>query len=241
MNNLHIFETSKHQVQALVDRFLDFTNEKLKYQDHINIALSGGSTPVKFFQQLSKEKMRIPWKHLHLFWVDERCVAPDNKDSNYGMTKKYLLDQVNIPAKNINRIFGEAAPEREVKRYSRILVEKLELRDGWPVFDWILLGLGEDGHTASLFPASPLLEDVSSIVKIARHPISGQRRITLTLPVLNHAKITTFLVSGSKKSEVIRNMFKSRSKMSDIPAARIIPVDGIVEWFLDKEAAASLD
>jgi 6-phosphogluconolactonase len=241
MDNLYIFDTPAQQAQALVDRFCYFTNENLKIQDHINIALSGGSTPAKFFQKLAKQNRRIPWENLHLFWVDERCVAPDNADSNYGMTKKYLLDKVNIPAININRIVGEATPESEEKRYSRLLLDKIGLKDGWPVFDWILLGLGEDGHTASLFPGSPLLEEIRSITKTARHPISGQRRITLTFPVLNHAKTTTFLVSGSSKSEVIRNIFKSASKMSDIPATRIVPVDGIVEWYLDKDAAAGLD
>ena len=241
MDNLYIFDTSKRQAQALVDRFCKLTNERLKIQNQIHIALSGGSTPVKFFQELAKEKMRIPWEHLHLFWVDERCVPPDDEDSNYGMTKKTLLDRINIPDANINRIFGEAIPETEEKRYSKVLLEKLELRDGWPVFDWILLGLGEDGHTASLFPGSPLMEDDSSVARVARHPKNGQRRITLTFPVLNHAKTTSFLVSGSAKSEVIRNIFKSTDKMSDIPAARIRPVDGIVEWYLDKDAAAGLD
>ncbi len=236
-DNIHIFENPKLQAIALADNFRDMIIEKTRIQSEINIAVSGGNTPEIFFNILTQSHSRLPWENIHIFWVDERCVPAEDPESNYGMTRKSLLDKIDIPKKNIHRILGEEDPDTEAKRYSKEIKLKVFSDNTWPVFDWILLGLGEDGHTASLFPGSAVLENTKSISAVAFHPQTGQRRITLTLPVLNHAKRIIYLVSGQSKAQRIYHILKSENNHPNIPAARVKPVNGIIEWFLDKDAA----
>ena len=169
------------------------------------VALSGGSTPKRMFEQLAK--MVMDWKHIHLFWVDERCVPPDHPDSNYGMTAEALLNHIEIPGENIHRIHGEQPPEPAALIYEK------ELRhffgEQLPVFDLILLGLGSDGHTASLFPGSPALQEKKRWAVEVKHdapPPPLVDRVTLTIPVLKEAREVIFLVSGNRK---VRDSFKN--------------------------------
>jgi 6-phosphogluconolactonase len=156
------------------------------------------------------------------------------------MTKKILLDEINIPNSNVHRIRGEANPETEVKRYGKEINQIVYSKNILPKFDWILLGLGEDGHTASLFPDSGVLENTNSISAIASHPQTKQKRITLTLPVLNEASIITFLVSGRSKAQMVEKIFLSDRNQPDLPASLVKPVRGEIEWFFDKDAAERL-
>lgn len=240
MDNIHISETSKIQAIALAEDFHKMALEYLKSQNEIYIALSGGNTPKLFFNELADFQDHIPWDKIHIFWSDERCVPPDDEDSNYRMTKRYLFDKIDIPSSNIHRILGEAEPELEEKRYSDEISQNIKFKNGWPVFDWIMLGLGEDGHIASLFPGSDVLGETKAISVVAQHPKSGQRRISLTLPVLNHAKRITYLVSGSSKAQIIRDIYSNNEDHMDVPAARVHPIAGIIDWYLDKDAAADL-
>jgi 6-phosphogluconolactonase len=240
MDNIHIYNTEKLLADAIADYFSNMISDYLQEKDPVNIALSGGNTPLLFFTALTDLKPPISWDKTHIYWVDERCVAPDDPQSNYGMTKKYLLDEIDIPPDNIHRIFGEAEPESEVKRYSQEIMREVGSVNYWPVFDWILLGLGGDGHTASLFPGSSLLKTTNSISALAKHPETGQKRVTLTLPILNQGRNISFLVSGSSKTRIIQEILEASNKHSNYPAARIKPVNGIIDWFLDKDAAADL-
>jgi 6-phosphogluconolactonase len=236
-DNVYIFDNPKLQAEALANKFQDMIVEKVQKQNRINIAVSGGSTPQLFFDTLAESYSRLPWEKIHIFWVDERCVPPADPESNYGMTRKSLLDKVDIPELNLHRIFGEADPEIEAMRYAEEINLNVKSNNAWPIFDWILLGLGEDGHIGSLFPNSPLLENTKSLSAVAIHPQTKQKRITLTLPVLNHALRITFLVSGISKAQIIKNIFASEKTHSDIPARLVKPESGIIEWYLDKSAA----
>ena len=238
MKNIHVFDSIDQQVYQLAHSFNDLIISYLRQKSQVNIAISGGKTPAHFFTILTENFKELPWVRINIYWVDERCVPPEHEQSNYGMTKKYLLDKIDIPQNNIFRIHGEATPEDESKRYAGVISSVNEMENGWPVFDWILLGLGEDGHTASLFPGSAILKNVNSISEVATHPETGQKRITLTLPVLNHARKATFLVSGSSKSKVVRRILKQTAQFRDLPAAMINP--GIAEWYLDNDAASDL-
>lgn len=205
---------------------------------HFFMALSGGSTPTLFFQKLASLPYRdsISWRHVNFFWVDERCVPPDHPNSNYGMTKQNLLDHISIPAKNVHRMLGENDPTVEAKRYANEIEVALPIwHSGFPQFDWILLGMGSDGHTASIFPGSNLLDE-NDICTVATNPETGQKRITLTMPVINHAKRVAFLVTGENKAELVAKILGEAGDIQSLPASFVQPVNGILEWYLDKDS-----
>jgi 6-phosphogluconolactonase len=156
------------------------------------------------------------------------------------MTKNSLLDRIDIPPKNIHRIQGENLPDFEAERYADEIIRQVVITNRWPIFDWIFLGLGDDGHTASIFPGSPLLEEKDSITAIAVHPVSGQQRITLTLPVINHASRITFIIIGDSKKHIVREILEQPNNSSKYPAAKVKPVNGLIEWYLDKSSASGL-
>jgi len=239
-DNIHIFENPEQLAIGLADHFRNMIVELSKTRKMIHIAISGGSTPKLFFQRLAEHHRHLPWEKIHLFWVDERCVPVEDHESNFGMTKKSLLDKIDIPKSNIHYIIGNADPDTEARRYSEDIRQSLFSHNNWPVFDWILLGLGEDGHTASLFPGSPLLHHSDANAAVAIHPQTNQKRITLTLPLINHAKNIIFLVSGHSKADIVGEIFRSTDRKKTIPATYIAPESGRVEWFLDQDAAKRL-
>ncbi len=240
---IKIFHDADELATSLAADFQNVVNEAAKRNNEIYIALSGGSTPALFFQKLASAPYRenIAWQNVHFFWSDERCVPPDDSDSNYGMTKNYLLDHVAIPVENIHRIFGENAPQDEAKRYASEINQWLpRVQNGWPEFDWILLGMGTDGHTASIFPGLDVLEDRTHICAVATHPEIGQKRITLTLPAINQAKRITFLVTGINKAPVIAQILCADQVNMLLPASFVKPDSGILEWYLDQAAGKSI-
>jgi 6-phosphogluconolactonase len=202
------------------------------------IALSGGTTPELLFQVLSENFAEsVNWNHVHFFWGDERCVPPDNTQSNYGMALRKLLSRIEIQSANIHRIKGEEDPEKEAVRYSEEILMSLRERDGLPLFDLVILGLGEDGHTASIFPGHSELFGSDKICEVALHPVTGQKRITLTGRVINNADTVTFLVSGKMKANIVEKMFKKDSSDINFPASFIVPAYGKLYWYIDSEAA----
>jgi len=204
------------------------------------IALSGGSTPQLLFSVLSaKYGEDFPWDLVHFFWGDERCVPPHDPESNFGMTNKIFLGKISIPQTNIHRIIGEDDPESEAIRYSGEIIKFTSQKHGLPVFDLIILGLGDDGHTASIFPGQEELLTSGKICCVASHPVSGQKRITLTGPVINNAERVIFLVSGIKKAEVVADILE-KPGATDYPAAAIEPSHGTLKWYLDQDAASLL-
>jgi 6-phosphogluconolactonase len=206
----------------------------------ITIALSGGSTPVLLFSALAdKFGEKAPWEYAHFFWGDERCVPPHDPESNFGMASRIFLEKIKIPHTNIHRIIGEDDPEREAVRYSEDILRFTRQRHGLPVFDLIILGLGDDGHTASIFPGQTELLTSEKICSIALHPVTGQKRITLTGPVINNAETVIFLVSGANKAEIVADIIE-KPGITDYPAASIEPSGGVLKWYLDTDAASML-
>jgi 6-phosphogluconolactonase len=206
-----------------------------------NLALSGGSTPKYIFNYFSSNhKNSISWDKINFFWGDERCVPPDNEESNYKMAFESLLSKVSIPKENIIRIKGEADPEKESKSYSNQIRNILPQKNQLPQFDLILLGLGEDGHTASIFPDQLQILNEDKLYSISIHPISKQKRITITGKVINNAKIVLFIVTGKNKAKVVTDILNSKIESKKYPASFIKPVDGKLFWLLDKEAAELL-
>ena len=210
--------------------------------DHFyTIALSGGSTPELFYSVIGDHFSKsVKWENVHFFWGDERCVPPDSRESNYGMTRRSLFGKINIPESNIHRIRGEFNPAEEASRYALEIEKYTRKRDGLPLFDLIILGLGEDGHTASLFPSTPQLLDSEKICDVTSHPVSMQKRITLTGRILNNACRVAFLVTGGTKAEIVEKILNKSSSAQNFPASMIVPLYGELTWLLDKEAASFL-
>jgi len=208
-----------------------------------SVALSGGSTPRRLFQVLAAEPFAglIPWSSIRFFWGDERNVPPGHPESNYSMARDLLLSRVPVLQANIHRIpTGDGTAVEAADLYERTLRENLPLAHGLPRFDYILLGLGTNGHTASLFPNRPTLHERQRLV-VADHieEVSGWR-VTLTPPVLNNATQTAFLVTGEDKAAVVRQIIEGAHDFEAAPAQLIAPVDGNMTWILDSDAAASL-
>lgn len=177
-------------------------------------------------------KSKIDWGKVNFYWVDERCVPKDDEESNYGMTEKILLKNISIPENNIHRIIGENVPEDEAKRYSEILKSNLPHKDNYPKFDLILLGMGEDGHTASIFPDQMYLLNAKEACEVSIHPSTFQNRITLTGRLINNAERIYFLITGKSKAEVVSKILEKKDNYLDYPAAHIEAVDGEVKWLL---------
>lgn len=228
--------------QEVAKRFSKFFHDFAKDKAQITVALSGGSTPKIVFEELAGNyRERIAWQHIHFYWGDERCVPPSNEQSNYRMTKQYLLDRIDIPETNIHRIRGENDPHVESTNYAHQIQEHLTTSNGIPQFDLVILGMGEDGHTASVFPHQIDLWDSEKFCEVAQHPDSGQNRITLTGSVINNAKQVVFLVTGEGKSEKFNEILNKQGDYNHYPASLVRPVSGNLIWFLDRDAAALIN
>lgn len=239
--NIHIFDTPESTARAVAEWMLLKATEKVKHSLPFNVALSGGNTPKLLFQILAADYQdSMPWHILRLFWVDERCVPPTHPDSNFGMTYENLLRQVPIHDANIFRMTGEADPQKEVMRYEQLLDNQLLKTNGLPKLDLVLLGMGDDGHTASIFPDQMDLLDVAETVAVAVHPTSGQKRITLTGGIINSAENIVFLITGASKASVLRQIIKHEPGFENYPASHIHPSKGSLAFYTDKAAAAEV-
>jgi 6-phosphogluconolactonase len=204
------------------------------------IAVSGGSTPLRFFELLGTSlRNDIEWARTEIFWADERCVPPEHKDSNYKSAQEALLSRVDIPPENVHRIRGEMPPEEGAREYEEELLRCFGSA-GLPEFDLIILGVGEDGHTASLFPDAPSLSEEKRFAVPVYAGKMQNWRITLTLPVLNNAATILFLVTGQKKADILREIYEDRKKGTKYPASLIKPVHGEAIWLVDREASSQL-
>ncbi|OOF70054.1 6-phosphogluconolactonase [Rodentibacter caecimuris] len=232
--NFIIFSSAQQVVNKLAQEFLQYSQRP----NPVHISLSGGSTPKLLFETLAKApyNTEINWSNLHFWWGDERMVAPQDPESNYGEVKKLLFNHIEIPAENIHRIHGELPIEQELARFSQELVDCVPNQ----CFDWIILGMGTDGHTASLFPYQTDFED-QRLVTIARHPENGQVRISKTAKLITQAQRITYLVTGASKAEILREIQHCSAETLPYPAVKIKSQNGITEWYLDKEAARLLD
>jgi 6-phosphogluconolactonase len=236
-SHVSIFDTPNELALAAAQRFADESAKALTARAFFAVALAGGETPRRIYETIAAQfTSTIAWRGVYLFFGDERCVPPDHHDSNYLMAYTSLISKVPIPRANVVRIKGELGPTEGATLY------EADLRDmfrtiPWPRFDLIYLGLGTDGHTASLFPGSDVLNEKNKWVGTST---SGNHsdRITLTIPVINFAAHVVFLVSGKEKAARLREVL--RKPASTLPASLIKPTDGLLEWLVDKEAASLL-
>ena len=205
-----------------------------------SIALSGGSTPLLLFRSLSSKLSNSKNLNTKFYWVDERCVPPSSDDSNYKMAKNNLFINNIFNSKNIYRIKGENDPETEVISYNEILNTTLNLNDGIPQFDLIILGLGDDGHTASLFPHEFLSFSNKENCIIASHPTTGQKRISLSEKIINNAKKIIFHVTGSGKKKIVSEIINETGSFKSYPGSYINPLSGKLSWYLDSDASEML-
>ncbi|OIP83167.1 MAG: 6-phosphogluconolactonase [Porphyromonadaceae bacterium CG2_30_38_12] len=209
--------------------------------EFFNIAVSGGNTPMRLFQLLGQNySQQLNWERIRLFWVDERCVEPTHKESNYGMTYQNLLQKKLIPETNVFRMHGEANASSEAQRYEHLLRDKLTVSNGFPVFDLILLGMGDDGHTASIFPPNLELLDTDAAVSVGTNPYSLQQRITLTGKTINAAKHVLFMITGNNKALIMKHIMTNSPEALNYPANYIQPIAGNLDFFLDEPAASQL-
>jgi 6-phosphogluconolactonase len=208
---------------------------------HYSIALSGGSTPLRIFGLISENYHdNIDWTKVLVFWGDERCVPPTDDESNYKMAYESLLQNIKIPEYNLYRIRGENDPLKESKRYAALVAYLLPEKSGIPHFDLFLLGIGEDGHTASVFPDQISLMDSKSLFEPAINPETKQKRITATGRLINNARKVVFLVTGENKADILVQILEKKKGTETIPATHIQPAEGELIWMLDSAAATKL-
>lgn len=232
--NKKVFDTPQEVAKAFAEHFADLINN----QKQLTVALSGGSTPKILFDLLAERHADLDWTKVHFYWGDERCVPPDDSDSNYKMTVDHLLSKIDMPAENIHRVLGETNPVTEAMNYSRQIKENLPAVNELPQFDLIILGMGGDGHTASIFPHEIELLNSDGICEVATHPESGQKRITLTGRVINNAREICFLVTGAGKAEKVDEIFHKTDDWESYPASHIKPYEGELIWWMDRAAAS---
>ena len=206
-----------------------------------HLAISGGSTPNLLFSALATNFAGSPlWQKTYFWWVDERMVAPNDPESNFGVANQMLLSKITIPEANIHRIMGEQIPYQEAENYSRQISGQVRMKDGWPRFDLIFLGIGDDGHTASIFPNQMELLLSDRICEVAAHPVTSRQRVTLTGRTINNADKICVLVTGANKAERMSEIWAEGEKGKKLPAGRIDPIDGQSIWFADEKATASI-
>ena len=238
--NVFVFDTPEQLAIAAAERFVQYGHEFHGELNAFSVALAGGNTPRRVYELLATEgfKQRVEWARVHLFFGDERCVPPDHPDSNYAMVYEALISKVAVPAKNVHRIVGEGNPGESATLYENEL-RTFFAGTSWPRFDLVLLGMGEDGHTASLFPGSDALNERSKWVVTTKPESGGHDRITLTVPVFNHAARVVFLVAGAAKAERLAQVLRPQY-LPPLPAQGIHPVTGSLEWLVDSAAASFL-
>lgn len=243
MLEIEVLKDASALAERAANLFLTAAEEAISARGKFSVALAGGSTPLRMYDLLPCDpfNMKIDWLKIHLFWGDERCVPATHVDSNFRQSAVHLISRVDIPAKNIHRIQGELSPIQAATEYQSELQRYFGPR---PVFDLILLGLGPDGHTASLFPGTQALEEKEKWVTAVPHstpPPPLVDRVSLTLPVLNAARQVLFLVAGADKAEIVALILKTAGAEATLPAQRVNPSPGRLTWLLDVAAMGKLD
>ena len=238
---IHVYLNKEKLVAATAERVINLIGQAIQENGLCNIALAGGNTPHEVYSMLAANSYRdrVDWNGLHIFWGDERMVPPEHQDSNFRMVQQTLLEHIKIPDGNVHRIRGEITPEQAAAEYTELLHD--HFREDSPHFDLILLGIGEDGHTASLFPDTDAIEECERHTVAVFVPRLNTWRVTLTLPVLNAAREVIFLVSGSSKSNIIQRIMSVKQPTKDLPATMVNPENGTLRWILDSEAAALIN
>lgn len=238
---LMIVEIAKF-AECAADIFVGAANEAVGARGLFLVALSGGSTPRPLYRLLAERYSRAQfWQSTHVFFADERCVPPNDPESNYGMIANLLLSRVNVPEENIHRWKGEIDPNTAAAEYADELRRLFALKpQQMPVFDLITLGMGKDGHTASIFPGSDIIRDMAGLVAATYVPVLDSYRLTLTPAVVRNARQVVFLVSGGEKAETLRRVLEGPYQPCSLPAQLLKTAEGRVTWVVDIGAARLL-
>jgi len=240
--HLEIFVSTPALFHAAAEKIVDCLQRQIQANGAASLALSGGTTPRGVYELLGSEayRNRIGWEKVHLFWGDERCVGPTMPESNYRMANEALIRQIAIPSANVHRIRGEAQPAAAARDYETEIRRFFGLKEGdFPRFTLVLLGLGEDGHTASLFPGTSVLHEQRKIVSEVDVASIAASRITLSLPAINNSSTVLLLVAGRSKAGILREVFDGTEER--FPAQRIDPTSGQLFWLVDRDAASQLE
>ncbi len=239
--SLRIFADIESLSQWAAQKIVEKSRDAISARGQFLLVLNGGGTPRRLFELLGSDfRGKIDWSKTHIFWGDERCVPPEDKESNYGQARGTFLTRVDVPESNIHRVKGELEPSEASKDYSFVLKRFASSPLDWPRFDLVLLGMGEDGHTASLFPGSPV-NDIEPVIAVTGH-YQGRpaNRVTLTPAVLNSARTILFMVTGANKAEVLSRVLSKGRDPKQLPAQRIDSKDGEVFWLVDEAAASKI-
>lgn len=238
--NIKIASSETEWIQSAAKRILNLSIKAIRDQNYFSFVLSGGTTPEPVYRALAAKKsdVELAWDKWFIFWGDERCVPRDHSESNFRMSKQALLDHVPIPIENIFRIQGQLAPALAARKYETSIINFFNRRE--KRFDTVLLGLGHDGHIASLFPGAISLQEKTHWVVSTRHPQTNTDRISLTIPALSSAKNIIFLVRGKGKSSVLADVIQNPKTPPFYPAKLIQSKETNLEWIIDKDAAKYL-
>lgn len=237
---LNIFPGKEQLADSLAAEFSQLAERLVNQKQQVNIALSGGSTPTLFFRAMVRLNPAIDWHKVRFFWVDDRCVPPDHPDSNYGVAYNTFLEPLHIPADSYFRIRGEDEPRAEAERYGELILRMVTPGRPTPVFDIIFLGMGADGHTASIFPHQAALWKEKNLCTVGTHPDSGQQRVSFTGRLINAAERVVFLVTGEEKAGIVKKVVTRTANYADYPASLVDPDHGELEWYLDAAAGSAL-
>jgi 6-phosphogluconolactonase len=246
--NVEVLPDASILADAAAQRFVDAANAAIQARGEFTVALSGGSSPRSVYARLATTPLvsSVDWSRVHVLWGDERCVPPEHESSNYRMARETLLDHVPIHEANVHRIRGEDDPVAAALSYERVLRSVLRTPIGSPRtapgyrFDLVLLGLGTDGHTASLFPGGTSLRATAQWVAAEYVDAVSMWRVTLTAMVINAAAEVAFMVSGDGKANMVRQVLEGSRRPDELPAQLIVPSTGRVRWLLDAQAASEL-
>jgi 6-phosphogluconolactonase len=237
-----IFDDAVGVARAAANRFIELAAKATRERGRFAVALSGGSTPKRAFELLASADYspQVDWSKVHIFFGDERTVPPDDAESNYRMANEALLSRVSLLPENIHRINGVGDAVANARLYEDEL--RIFFNDAaWPRFDLVLLGMGDDGHTASLFPDTEVLSEQAAWVSALWVEKVNAFRITLTAPAINHAAHVIFLVTGESKAERLSEILSGELDPERLPSQLIKPSDGSLEWFIDKAASSSFE
>lgn len=241
---LRIFDDAHELAAEAADLFLWLGQQALAADGALFVALSGGSTPRALYDALAKpaQAKQLDWAKVRFFFGDERCVPPDHGESNFRLARDHLFAPLKIPPQHVHRMKGELAPETAASRYEAALRDRFDAGSPTiPRFHLVLLGLGDDGHTASLFPGTPALQESQRLVTLGQAPTGVRDRITFTLPLINEAAAVLFLVAGSGKAPAVQAVLEPAGEAPvSLPASLVRPRQGRLLWFLDAAAAGRL-
>lgn len=240
---IRVLDNESALAEAVAEFLADAIERILRRKSPVRLVLSGGSTPRRLYRMLTRPEwaQRIDWTSVQLFFGDERCVPPDHPESNYGLAKEALIDPLQIAPQQVMRMRGEADPEEAASHYETTIRDAFAPdQTPFPQFDLVFLGLGDDGHTASLFPSSPALREQRRLVVATSSPVGIPHRLTMTLPLLNAAETVVFLVTGPSKASILRRVLEERNSAALLPASHIRPANGRLIWYVDRAAASAL-